>query len=442
MKNKRVLPENGGYFYGISVIPGKRKAGHKQPGFIFILPFIALTLLLTVGSVTHLPGAFFTSETTLNWNESYTGANNYGANADGITDVSDTISWRGTTNSDWFTASNWGRGRVPDANSNVIVPITAHKLIINSTGSVCHNITIGSGSSLTITGTDTLTVYGNWTKPEDADFHANSSTVILAGSDNRVIDGWTSFYNLVIKKDDEAAKVSDPGNISPKTSFEVINDLTITRGILELNGSDWDYFIGNDVIIGAAGILVSNNSNPLRVRGDWTNNGGSFDQGTCSVFFDGTGEQTINGTASSQAFYNLYIDKPSGKLNVRGNTCTLTVNDLVMSSGDFTAPPSLIINGAADLTAGTFIAGTSMNIRGSWTNNGTKFIPGSGTVTFDGETQSIGGKNTPLGFNNVVISTSVFAVLIANTNVDGKLNVFDEKAFYVEPGISLTVKEE
>jgi hypothetical protein len=395
-------------------------------------------LVLKLNEVNQVAGTYGSTASAA----TYKNSTYFGTSATAILDVSDAISWQGTTSNDWFTPSNWGGGSIPTASSNVLITAASNNPTINGAGSVCHNIAIYSGSSLTITGTNTLTVYGNWSKPENAPFNANSSTVIFAGSEDRVIDGWTVFYNLVINKDAGDDKVTDPDDVWPKTSFEVTNDLTVTRGILEMNGSDWDYFIGSDIIIGAAGTLVSNHNYPLRVRGDWTNNGGSYDHGTRNIFFDGTGDQVISGSAAGQEFYNLYVDKASGNLSVGGSTTTLTVNDLVMLSGNFSAPASLIINGTANLSSGTLVAGTSTSVRGSWANDGTVFTPGTGTVTFDGETQSIGGTNAPLGFNNVVINSTVFAVLIANATVDGYINVNDGKTFYVAPDVSLTVEGE
>src|SRR5205814_4381344 len=73
-----------------------------------------------------------------------------------------TGSWIGTTSSDWFDASNWCGG-VPISTTNVtILSGTPFQPNINAAGAVCNDITINSGATLTITGSNGLAVSGNW----------------------------------------------------------------------------------------------------------------------------------------------------------------------------------------------------------------------------------------------------------------------------------------
>ena len=69
-------------------------------------------------------------------------------------------------------------------------------------------------------------------------------------------------------------------------------------------------------------------------------------------------------------------------ININGNT---TINDLTISNG-------IINGGVATLTLSA----------GNWTNNGGTFNAGSGTVSFAGSGQSIGG-SSPTTFNNLII---------------------------------------
>jgi hypothetical protein len=155
--------------------------------------------------------------------------------------------------------------------------------------------------------------------------------------------------------------------------------------------------------------------------------------------FDGTGNQAITGTFASQTFYNIKVDKVSGTLSVGGSTTALTVNDMTVAGGNFTAPATFNIDGNVTLSGGAFTAGANIYVKGNWTNNGAVFAPGSGIVIFDGDNQSIGGTSTPLLFKNLVINSTVNSTLNDNATLSGYLHVNDASSFFIAPGKTLTV---
>lgn len=72
-----------------------------------------------------------------------------------------TSTWAGTTDNDWHTASNWDNG-VPDAATNVIIPVGLSNYPTLTAAGVCHNFTIQSDASGTgsIIGNENLTISG------------------------------------------------------------------------------------------------------------------------------------------------------------------------------------------------------------------------------------------------------------------------------------------
>ena len=143
----------------------------------------------------------------------------------------------------------------------------------------------------------------------------------------------------------------------------------------------------SNIILSGAGTKTSA-AGTITVNGDWTNNGSTFTPGTNTISFNGTGAQSINGTAASQTFYHLTVNKSAGQtLNVGGSTT------------------ALIVNGAFTLTQGNFTAPAAISVTGDWSEEtGTTFTPGSGTVTFDGTgAQQILGTATTKTFNTVII---------------------------------------
>ncbi len=107
--------------------------------------------------------------------------------------------WKGTTSTDWNTASNWCDLTVPTAATNVIIPSSpTNQPVIGSAGGLCNNIVINSGATVTTSGGNSLTVSGNFTN--NGTFTANSGSVIFNGTTAQSISGSTSttFYNLTM----------------------------------------------------------------------------------------------------------------------------------------------------------------------------------------------------------------------------------------------------
>ena len=79
-------------------------------------------------------------------------------------------SWKGTTNSDWNTATNWSAG-VPTATSDVTIPNVTNKPIIGAaTTALVKSVEVQSGAVLTISSSATLAVNGTNNVPGSTAF--------------------------------------------------------------------------------------------------------------------------------------------------------------------------------------------------------------------------------------------------------------------------------
>lgn len=214
---------------------------------------------------------------------------------------------------------------------NIIVSnqtLTANGSMILSDGTSGHsiNLSIGSGTVTTLgslietgganinfNGAGTLNIYQDFNYSSGT-FTPGSGTVIYSGTGNQHI-GQVNCNNLTINK---ACGIS--------TIDQVIN---ITGNLL-ISSGQLDNFstttIAGNVNIAATGIL--NNAMILHVQGNW-NNSGSYISAIASVFFDGSGLQTI----SASTFNNLNINKPSGKAMLTGNV--ILTGNLFVNSGIF-----------------------------------------------------------------------------------------------------------
>lgn len=139
--------------------------------------------------------------------------------------------WIGTT-SDWNTASNWCSNTVPTATTDVeITTGVPFQPIIGATA-VCRNLTINSGASVTITGSNSLDIKGNLTN--NGTLTVNTSTISFTGTAMQTISGTSLniFHNLTINNTSGLTPAIRIGGIN---NVAVNNALVLTAGLIDLN---------------------------------------------------------------------------------------------------------------------------------------------------------------------------------------------------------------
>ncbi len=111
--------------------------------------------------------------------------------------------WTGAVSTDWFNQSNWSAG-VPNPIMDARIPTgLSNYPVISGSDAKCKNITVNTGGSLEISGTDSLKVYGNWDNA--GTFTCNESTVLFRGfgATPNIVDGGANqtFYNFEIRSE-------------------------------------------------------------------------------------------------------------------------------------------------------------------------------------------------------------------------------------------------
>jgi hypothetical protein len=251
------------------------------------------------------------------------------------------------------------------------------------------------------TGNTTKNMYvdgnnGAWAFDVEGTWVPGTSTVHFTSSFAQAINSTAfnnvSFYNVNIENQGVAFTFAS-GNV---TTLNVGGTLTVNTGVLS-PGTMTTLNVSGDVILNAGSLMAPANIN---ASGNWTNNGGAFVPGSNTVNFVGAGNESINGTAASQTFYNVVADL----------------------GGNLTGPSSLSVKGNMLLTAGTFTGGTNTNIAGNFTNNDGGFNANGKTVTFNGSSaQTIGGSSVTT-FNNLgIANTSGNVILGIAANVNNQL---------------------
>ena len=365
--------------------------------------------------------------------------------------ISNLKNWTGNTSTDWNLATNWSDGRIPTSTDNVIIPNVTNKPIIGASAS-CKNITINTGSSLTITGTNTLTVSGNWTN--NGTFTANSSTVLFTGGTQTIV-GTNTFNNLTAGGTGLKTFSTNPtvngilsmegtGTVSAAPTYGTAATLRYNTTTARTAGSEWitPFVATGGVIIGSTGVISLNSAEvinaPLTINsgstlnttsannyaltfgGNFTNNG-TLTANASPITITGTATQSIAGFTTTGTVSST---KTGGIATLSGNVSagSLTING---AGGTLNLGTSLshTITGDILITTGILDAGSSIiTTSGNWTNNTwSSFTPGSSTVYMTGTAKAIGGI-APTTFNNLTVSSGS-TTLNGNGNIAGNLTI-------------------
>ncbi|MBP1663115.1 MAG: hypothetical protein H6Q19_255 [Bacteroidetes bacterium] len=155
--------------------------------------------------------------------------------------------WIGQVSTDWDNPANWCGG-VPNLTTDVIIPPVSspnvlYQPVIGTTGGNCRNITIDSGASLTVSSSNSLNIYGNWTN--NGTFTPNMGTVSFTGSSSAQTiggSGTNAFYNLIINNTATGGGVKAASNITVNETLNLIAaNPSATVGALEMVTSYGNY---------------------------------------------------------------------------------------------------------------------------------------------------------------------------------------------------------
>jgi hypothetical protein len=160
-----------------------------------------------------------------------------------------------------------------------------------------------------------------------------------------------------------------------------------------INVSSGTFTVNGNLQIDANGSLTCTNSPSINVSGNWTNNG-AFTRAAETVTLNGSGTQTIAGTAST-AFNNLTLSNSAGALLGNsisvGGTLTLTSGILKLGSYNLTLNTNTAIAGAP--------FGTSKMIQADGTGYIAKSINSTGSYDFP-----VGSNTNSLAYSPATIN--------------------------------------
>lgn len=386
---------------------------------------------LTLGGVlqTALGSYGGTGSTAANKNSTW-----FGTTTTGIMNIITSCiagTWLGVTSTDWNTSTNWCGGNIPTSLSDVTIGAASNQPIIGTSGGVCRNIIINSGSTLTISGSNSLTVRGNWTN--NGTFVPNTSTVTFNGTSAQTIGGssTTTFNNLT--------NSNITAVVSPSTGITVKNILNIANSASLLDMGTYVLTDGGTFSnLGSGHIKTSNTSStPIPSSKTWN---------SVVTFSNATGGQTIvagtyNGSPS------IELDNTSGTQTAAGNIVIggqLNINNggspifdmngynLTTNALNVIAPNSILNMRGGTLTC-TSVLSMDGTVRFSGATNARPFA--SGTVEYYGVSQTVTTGNY---YNLLFSGASGVYTMTSDIDVANTLNVTNG-AVTLQDGYTLSV---
>ncbi len=280
--------------------------------------------------------------------------------------------WNGNTSTAWETSTNWSLGAVPTSinTDSIVIPSSPSRQPVINAATTINSINILSSASLTISGTYSLTVMGNFVK--SGTFSGTPNTVVFNGLAQSITSSSAiTFNNLTLAG----------------SGVKTFSTAPTVNGTLTMGGTTASISTA-PTYVGAAGLY-------------YDKTGSSFTAGA-ELKTTGTGGITIGGGSitqgsSSSTSISSLLTINSGATFIFSSSKTFTTSGNIINNGILTGG-SQPITFSADVTnsnSGTFNGGAgTITMSGNFTNTGT-FNGSSVPITIAGtNNQSIGGFST------------------------------------------------
>jgi len=264
---------------------------------------------------------------------------------------------------------------------------------------------------------------GGTITPGTNGYTITGSTIGFNGTGGQTISAF--LYNNLTSSNSGARTLASSGTIGIAGVFTPgTNAYTITGSTIDFNGggsqtiSAFNY---NNLTSSNSGARTLAGSGTILIAATFTPGTNSYTITGSTVEYNGSALQALPSTFTT--YNNLTLNNPAGSTGFAG----LTVNGLLLvATGTFTSSSNynnvqINLNGTLSATAVSTI-----NVTGTWTNNGA-FNANSGTVIFAGSgAQTIGGTAVTT-FNNLTIANAGSGVSLGqNVTVNGLLTLTND----------------
>ncbi len=367
-------------------------------------------LSIASGSLLNL-GTFTSSANTLSLNGIEKASGSWGSTASSATFKDNTFFagsgtiniasctsglWTGALSNDWFNAGNWCGG-VPTSSTNVTISADGIQPQINSSGAVCNNLTLSTGSVLTLGSAGSISVFGTFTN--SGSLSANSASTFnyakTSGTQNIIA---ANYGGLTLSGG--GTKSFPAGTIGISGAFTPGTFTSASQGTIEFNGTGsqtipaFGYY---NLVSSNTGARTLASSGTISITGSFTPGLNSYTVTGSTISFngavqtipsftynhlrrDGTGTNVATFSGNSTIQGNLTIATGGIAFNNSAVVQTITVNGNYVQSGSATADfgptgttASSILEVAGDIT----VSGTGSITTTELVPNGTIVLKGT-----------------------------------------------------------------
>jgi hypothetical protein len=263
-----------------------------------------------------------------------------------------TLTWDGSTSTNWNVASNWDLGLVPTDEDTAVIPNVANDPILTVNARV-ENLTMNAGGSVlalagfnltvdaTLSNDGDIRLFGNETVSINTN-DTNSGTFTYVGngsaSTRTIVDlGATDYYNLVID-----GTGATPDIFRTNSNITAANNVTVTTSTMDISTNANTLAVGGTLTVNG-GTLTATNGNidangavtvssgtltapgsgqSFTIATNFTHSGGTFTHSSGTVTFDTAAAATIAGDTT---FHNFTSTTAGKTINFTAGS-TQTVN--------------------------------------------------------------------------------------------------------------------
>ena len=273
-----------------------------------------------------------------------------------------TLTWLGSTNTNWNVSSNWGSCSLPDCAVNVVCPSGPTNQPVITTNQTVKDVTINAGSTLTINPNVTLSVCGNFINGGNLVTGAGS-IIKFIGTGNQFIGiigagnliGANSFANLTMQK--------PSGTLTLQTNIDIKENDSLLSGQLNTNAK---YIRIKKNFYNANGVTTHSPVAP----------------GPSSTYeFNGVGPQVFTNNGSEIDLNNVFMNQSPAS--------TLTLNTGAFNNmnvkGLLTLTNGIIVTGAREVVVKNTInlAVINFNTNSYVEGNLRRYLAANATGVFD-----------------------------------------------------------
>ncbi len=307
----------------------------------------------------------------------------------------------------WSDATLWTSGAVPTATQNVIIGCTTgHIVTVDMTTATCNNLTLYSGSNVTISSNQILTVRGNLTINNGGTLP--KITMTSTSPTLEVRGHWIDLDNTVVA-------AGSNGLLHPGTSSTVIfggtanqiinaNNATPTLSTIQ---STKPMIFHNLIINGDDVDLIYNDNKPIVINNDLTVNATKRFTYNLNMVGGGVGNIDLKGNMVNNG--TIYSRNNGRHFLMSGASKTITGTGIYTNFPlQIAATGSVSLNTDASMRALWILSGGSFTVQNTpRTYTLTRSAVGSTTVELrNGGTLNYSGANIILGTNLDAIATA------------------------------------